>query len=62
MKNPLSGQALSEPFLVMARQSLSGRPVVFGLRVPQSCAAARLPARFKGTPTNVACDFIAPSS
>jgi hypothetical protein len=61
MKNPLSGQAPSEPFLAIRRQSLSGGPLP-SARPHRNAApllaagAARSSAKLFG---NVAYDFFA---
>jgi len=60
MKNPLSGQAPSEPFLVIRRQSLSGGPLR-SARPYRNAAAARLAAGAASSSaklfSNVAYDF-----
>jgi hypothetical protein len=58
MKNPLSGQALSEPFSVLVRQSPSGGRLPSVRPQTQCCAIAGC-QRGKGCSTNVACDFSA---
>ena len=58
MKNPLSGQAPSEPFSVSRRQSIGGGrlPTV---RPQRNAAAGWLPPVQQGLFGNAACDFFA---